>query len=57
MLVLCAILSHALRPFSLAVAACVNSLLCVWEFSHPIADVEPEDGTAAVRASWFGCVR
>jgi hypothetical protein len=33
---------------------CVDPFGYLWEFSQPIADVEPEDGLEAVRTSWFG---
>jgi uncharacterized glyoxalase superfamily protein PhnB len=39
------------------VFACLDPFGYEWEFSHPIAGVEPAAGTAAVQASWFGGAR
>lgn len=36
------------------VFACLDPFGYEWEFSHPIAGMEPADATSAVRASWFG---
>jgi uncharacterized glyoxalase superfamily protein PhnB len=36
------------------VFSCLDPFGYEWEFSHPIAGAEAEDGTEAVRASWFG---
>jgi uncharacterized glyoxalase superfamily protein PhnB len=36
------------------VFSCLDPFGYEWEFSHPIADVDPEAATAAVEASWFG---
>jgi uncharacterized glyoxalase superfamily protein PhnB len=36
------------------VFSCLDPFGYEWEFSHPIAEISAEEGTAAVRASWFG---
>jgi catechol 2,3-dioxygenase-like lactoylglutathione lyase family enzyme len=41
-------------PRARRVFSCLDPFGYEWEFSHPIADVDPEAATAAVEASWFG---
>jgi hypothetical protein len=39
------------------VFVCIDPFGYEWEFSQPIAEMEPADGTAAVQESWFGSAR
>jgi uncharacterized glyoxalase superfamily protein PhnB len=45
------------EAWGVRVFVCLDPFGYEWEFSQPIAEMEPADGTAAVQESWFGSAR